>query len=483
MPDKVISFILKTLVVETLLKRGANPDIHRGNRLDYPLHMIISRTLQPQWRGNKHMKDIIRLLLRYGANPNLKISSSGKTAIDIALPDANLLNILSGANYLNDELLDICRTRSQGYGGSSSLNRVRSLLEQGADMFQRDIRHISALEYVNRTRDYYKVMMLYIPNINITYGRNNDIPLIVACYKGWLDVVKIIIDRNANLNIKGDNGLTPLMVACQKSDEDIVRLLLNKGANPNIKDNKKHSVLNFACSGLNINIIRLLLDKGANPNIKCGSKNCTQLVYMCCGKEEYPYIVNLLLKKGANINIKDDNQYTPLMYACKNGHSLIVRMLLNEGANPNPKSNDEYTPLELACKNGHSSTVSLLLNKGARVSMKMIRLSKNYPYISRIIEKKVKNAANLIKSSYRKHLHNKLLKEAKNNWNGIRRLNELPKLETIPDYRHPRTDKRPKPTPKTFNEMRYGSLNRRKNAMKMFEELPRVGLRKPSTRR
>lgn len=59
--------------------------------------------------------------------------------------------------------------------------------------------------------------------------------LIRAAQNGHIRVMKLLLDRGADVNIRDDKGLTALFVAASLSDPKMVQLLLSKGADVNIK--------------------------------------------------------------------------------------------------------------------------------------------------------------------------------------------------------------------------------------------------------
>lgn len=59
---------------------------------------------------------------------------------------------------------------------------------------------------------------------------------------------------------------TPLHVACRKGNVKAVKLLLDKGADPNVFNFFRATPLLLACSADNSGIVKMLLDKRADAN-------------------------------------------------------------------------------------------------------------------------------------------------------------------------------------------------------------------------
>ena len=116
-----------------------------------------------------------------------------------------------------------------------------------------------------------------------------------AAFIGHLETVKLLIDNNADVNIKSVDGKTPLMEASWNGHIAIVKLLLDKGADINTTDN------------IGITALFEAIDYGH--------------------KEQYPQIVKLLIDKGANLNTKDKYGEKVLRWATVNGHTEIVELI------------------------------------------------------------------------------------------------------------------------------------------------------------
>lgn len=69
----------------------------------------------------------------------------------------------------------------------------------------------------------------------------------------------------ANVNAKDDEGSTALKLAAMKGHTSVVRVLLEKGADPDLKNNYGHTPLMSATWSNHTEIMELLKRKGAKP--------------------------------------------------------------------------------------------------------------------------------------------------------------------------------------------------------------------------
>jgi len=88
---------------------------------------------------------------------------------------------------------------------------------------------------------------------------------------GHLEIVRVLLEHNADVNSRDKDGLTPLHKAVfsdNSKGDCIVRLLLEHGANPNARDNKcrtpMHLVSQRLVSSLWLEVARILLAHGTD---------------------------------------------------------------------------------------------------------------------------------------------------------------------------------------------------------------------------
>ena len=188
-------------------------------------------------------------------------------------------------------------------------------------------------------------------------------PLIVASIYGHSDIVRYLLEQNANVNITDDPGLSALCYACEGGHLDVVNMLLSKGAETEAK-NARDTPLMRAIRYGHPTVVEALISSGASVNVKTFSGD-TVLDYAL--EREYLNIINMLISKGAVIMSEDGQDMTPLIGAIVRGHQTEVEALISSGANVNSRNNRGYTALQCACQYGHLHIVKTLISNGANI--------------------------------------------------------------------------------------------------------------------
>ena len=111
-----------------------------------------------------------------------------------------------------------------------------------------------------------------------------------------MEVVKLILDNGADVDLRGIDGATALIVASTFGHTDIVKLLL---------------------------------DNGASINERGGPGGAAALYG--AAKEGHLNAVEILLQQGATVDIRNTEARTPLHEAVLGGYAEITRLLLEMG--------------------------------------------------------------------------------------------------------------------------------------------------------
>ena len=291
--------------------------------------------------SSRGLETIVALLLHWGADPNIQ-TSSGTTA-------------LLSADY-NDNHVSL----------------FNSLLIAGASVDAQDNAGWSSLMF--------------------------------ACSRGCAEIVRLLLQCNANVNLCTFGGTTALMFACtvctflrlkvleedvpsssvaieksvsismklaDKNCVDTCLRLLDSYADPNSKDINGRTALMIAAGWQHAELVQHLLVYGANPNI-ADTFGWNALMYSCAFKDTAipdHSIPVLLLSAGADPHCKNAQNSTALVLAAYHEYESAVTCLLNTGVDVNAGSIFGNTALHFSAQAGNVAITELLLTAGANISV------------------------------------------------------------------------------------------------------------------
>jgi ankyrin repeat protein len=96
-------------------------------------------------------------------------------------------------------------------------------------------------------------------NIN-ALDKDKMSPLHHAVFNGHKEIVTLLLEHGANINLKGQEGqVTPLHLAAVRNNKEIVELLLQKGADLHAEDLYGRKPIHYAKSFRQTQIMDLLL--------------------------------------------------------------------------------------------------------------------------------------------------------------------------------------------------------------------------------
>ena len=144
-------------------------------------------------------------------------------------------------------------------------------------------------------------------DVNIR-GEGNNTPLITAAKAGQDRITKLLIKRGVDLNLQNQIGGSALMMAAYTYQTNIVRELLEAGADRDIEDYESDTVLQYTED----HDIILLLDRGQIQDEKKGAKAVLEATEAGC-----PNVVSDLLARGAKMDYKNDMGESPFHIAAR----------------------------------------------------------------------------------------------------------------------------------------------------------------------
>lgn len=118
--------------------------------------------------------------------------------------------------------------------------------------------------------------------------------------------------------------------AAQNGHTAVVRVLLKRGADPDLKGGYCNYPLYVAATGNHPGTVRLLLESGANPDTMGKWPQGTALMRAAqLGRVE---IVRLLLDFGAEAGLRDCRGNTALSFARENNRTDVIELLKRAAA-------------------------------------------------------------------------------------------------------------------------------------------------------
>ena len=79
-----------------------------------------------------------------------------------------------------------------------------------------------------------------------------------------VEMLKILVDNGANLEVKDVDGETPAFLAATSKCPEVMKVLLDAGANPNTQGEDGWTALMMAARDGDYEITKMLLERGAD---------------------------------------------------------------------------------------------------------------------------------------------------------------------------------------------------------------------------
>ena len=175
-------------------------------------------------------------------------------------------------------------------------------------------------------------------------------------------VVKLLIERGANVKATTTQGVTPLHMA---ATNEIAELLIRHGAVVDAQDFTAERLTPlFYATGRHKSVVAALIDHGANMNTKATSGDTPVSRATREGNLE---VVELLTKRGATLIDEDINSSTALEQAFQRQDHKTAQFLMDNGATISNQSELGFNELHWAVKQNNLEMVSAILAKGGNV--------------------------------------------------------------------------------------------------------------------
>ncbi|XP_034414867.1 caskin-2-like isoform X2 [Cyclopterus lumpus] len=212
--------------------------------------------------------------------------------------------------------------------------------------------------------------------LNINYQDSDGFSALHhAALTGTTELLSLLLETQATVDIKDINGMRPLHYAAWQGKADSVLLLLRAGASVNSTSNDGQMPLHLSAQYGHYEVSEMLLQHQSNPCLMNKGKK-TPLDLACeFGRLKVAQLllssnmVAALLEGDSGHENMDSPSTTPLHLAARNGHKDIIKLLLKAGIDIN-RATKAGTSLHEASLYGKTEVVRLLLDAGINVNMR-----------------------------------------------------------------------------------------------------------------
>jgi ankyrin repeat protein len=260
-----------------------------------------------------------------------------------------------------DSVPPIVRAAQEG-----SVREIEELLDQGADIEQPTSatrRTALAVAAHCGNDDIVAVLLQYRASLQVVdaFGMT---PLHLAASRGHYRVVEQLLHDHAEIDCLTPDRMTPLRLASDEGYEEVAMLLLHRNAKVNARDRQQLTPLHAAAKAGDATMVDILVANGADVEAK--DANFMAAIHYAAEAGHTP-IVETLLSKKSNVECLGKASVTPLMFACASGHKEVVKLLIKKKASLKQKADGDMTALHWASYNGHAEIVDLLLQRRSAI--------------------------------------------------------------------------------------------------------------------
>lgn len=184
--------------------------------------------------------------------------------------------------------------------------------------------------------------------------------LLNAAALGDADAVRTALDAGADLEARGDGGMTALVAATKANHIAAASALIEAGADVNAKDDIEDSAYLYAGARGHNEILRLTLDNGADL---ASTNRYGGTALIPASERGLLDTVRILLEAGVDVNHINNLSWTALHEAIVLGDGTdayvqVVRALIDGGADVTIADGNGVLPRELAVRAGYDAIVA-----------------------------------------------------------------------------------------------------------------------------
>ncbi|MDR2468478.1 MAG: ankyrin repeat domain-containing protein [Spirochaetaceae bacterium] len=316
--------------LQLLLDNNGNPNI-RDMRGDSPAHIVIDLDRPP---------DVLEILLSRHADVSIH-NIEGKTPLFVAVEKNRMALIPLLLNYRSD---------------------IFAATNDGVTPFEK------ALQSNSTALD----QMITDETVQRSDNGGNTLLLAAVRLRASADIVRRILDKNAAVNARNQEGDTALHLAVRQNDAATGELLLSRGADVFLQNAKGESPLSLTFFGRGGVREWMFV-----PSVLSARDGQGRTILHLAAEWKLDQVIPVIVSRGAIIDAQNVLGETPLFVAVRNDSASTVRALLQAGAALNGRDTLGNTALHTAVRFEANAAAEALIN--AKIDINAYNLTGNTP--------------------------------------------------------------------------------------------------------
>ena len=343
-------------LIRALIRAGANPNA-RNAAQDTPLHWAAAFS---------NSTEVITALLEGGADKNgvgsVFWTPLGAACANSRTPDIALTLIASGASVNSNNAAPYAAEIVITQNRPAAAILIPALKRAGADLELPDADGNHLLHRAVMTGHLPAIEVLLANGVNVNACSIRTLPTIAA----YAPVPRSIetLMQNPQL-IWGDHDTaTPLHLAAGFSNNSaLIRLLIQRGADVGARTDSGESPLDWAVMlATNTEVIDALVQAGAD--ITAITSSGASHLDRAARINPDPRMIDAMVRHGADVNAINAHGFTPLQVAVQRPtQAEVVRALVRHGAHINAGEAENNRPLKLATEVSIALEIATLLHE------------------------------------------------------------------------------------------------------------------------